>query len=89
MFMLISRALISTQAALLLLIQNISPFLIGLNPATNSSSGAYHNYLKDVTKIQSIRFDGILPQCTIKPRFQAAARQHSCFGLTKLLENGG
>ena len=44
-------ALISTQTALSLLIQSISPFLIGPNPPTNSSSGAYHNYLKDVAKI--------------------------------------
>ena len=51
MFMLISPALISMQAALSLLIQNISPFLIDPNPPTNSSSGAYHNYLKDVAKL--------------------------------------
>ena len=58
MFMLISPALISTQAALSLFIQNISLFLIGPNPPTNSSSGAYHNYLKDVDKISidSIRW---------------------------------
>ena len=30
---------------------NISPFLIGPNPPTNSSPGAYHNYLKNVAKI--------------------------------------
>ena len=55
MFMLISLALISTQAALSLLIQNISPFLlISPDPPTNSSSGAYHNYLKDVAKIYTL-----------------------------------
>ena len=45
--------LISTQAALSLLIQSISPFLIGLQilRLILKTSDAYHNNLKDVAKI--------------------------------------